>query len=161
MVFLDASALAKAYLDEEGTRSVLDLLERRRESLFLSEFVALEVFTSIRNALRNVGATAYDEVVERFRIDYQTRFTVLPVSGEVSANAISLTTRRRSARARSMDVLHVATALRLKENSRAADQEVTVVTSDRDLAALAEECGRRTFDPSREPLAALPRTRRG
>lgn len=161
MVFLDASALAKAYLDEEGTRSVVDLLERRRESLFLSKFVALEVFTSIRNALRSVGAAAYDDTVERFRTDYQTRFTVLPVNEDICASAMDLTTRRRSARARSMDVLHVATALRLKERARAVDPEVTVVTSDRDLAALAAECGLRTFDPSREPLATLPRTRRG
>ena len=33
-----------------------------------------------------------------------------------------------------------------------------MVTSDRDLKELASELGLRTFDPSREPLAALPRT---
>ena len=39
----------------------------------------------------------------------------------------------------------------------AAELVERIVTSDRDLAELASECGPRTFDPSREPLAALPR----
>lgn len=69
-----------------------------------------------------------------------------------------LTTARRDARARSLDVLHLATALRLQTNS--GEGEVTMVTSDHDLAALSKECGLRTFDPSREPLAALPTRRK-
>lgn len=161
MVFLDASALAKAYLDEEGTSSVLGVIERRKDLLYLSEFVALEVLTSIRIRLREAPAEKYEAVVKRFCSDYATRFTVLEVSGEVRRSARELTTRKRRARARSMDVLHVATALRLQREFNAFGGVVVMVTSDRDLAALAAECGLRTFDPSREPLAALPRARRG
>ncbi|MBB4634435.1 type II toxin-antitoxin system VapC family toxin [Longimicrobium terrae] len=161
MIFLDASALAKAYLDEEGTSSVLGVMERRKESLYLSEFVALEVLTSIRIRLRDASAEKYEASVKRFRSDYATRFTLLRGSREISESALELTTRKRSARARSMDVLHVATALRLQRDFESFGGAVVMVTSDRDLAALAEECGLRTFDPSREPLAALPRARRG
>jgi predicted nucleic acid-binding protein len=97
-------------------------------------------------------------VVQRFWSDYQSRFSVVEVDGEIVSAAIALTTKRRDARARSMDVLHLATALRLQASPGA--RAVTMVTSDRDLAALSKECGLRTFDPSREPLAALPARRR-
>jgi ABC-type hemin transport system ATPase subunit len=82
------------------------------------------------------------------------------VTPAVLSEAILMTTTHRSARARSMDVLHVATALQLRRDAARRGLEVTMVTSDRDLAALAEEVGLRTFDPSREPLAALPRAPR-
>jgi predicted nucleic acid-binding protein len=154
VLFLDASALAKAYIDEEGDQNVRGLLRRAGGDLFLSEFVALEVLTSIRNAHRGLPREDYLEAVRLFWADYQSRFAVVAVDGDVVADAIALTTRHRGARARSMDVLHVATAMRLQSSRRASG--VTMVTSDRDLAELAAALGLRTFDPSREPLAALP-----
>lgn len=47
MIFLDSSALAKAYLDEEGTGVVQGVIERLSGRLFISEFVALEVLTTL------------------------------------------------------------------------------------------------------------------
>lgn len=153
MVFLDASALAKAYLDEDGTRNIEGVLDRSAGALFLTEFVALEVFTTLRSAYRGSPYTRYKRALDRFRADYPSRFTVVDVEGSVRALAIDLTTRHRDARARSMDVLHLATALHLQAGTRT--RTVTLVTSNRDLADLAKTCGLRTFDPSREPLAAL------
>jgi predicted nucleic acid-binding protein len=160
MVFLDASALAKVYLDEPGAGSMRGVLDRRGDTLFVSDFVVLEVLTSIRNALRTVPATRYNSVLDRFQTDYR-RFSLVDVAPEIRKTAIEMTSAFRTARARSMDVLHVATALWLQRKIALPGESVTVVTSDRDLAMLAEECGLRTFDPSREPLAALPRARRG
>jgi predicted nucleic acid-binding protein len=155
LLFLDASALAKAYIDEAGDGNVKGLLRRAGGELFLSEFVALEVLTAIRNAHRGLPRNHYLGAVQRFWTDYGSRFGVVEVDSEIVADALALTTKHRQARARSMDVLHLATALRLQSAQRG--REVTMVTSDRDLADLAGTCGLRTFDPSREPLAALPR----
>ena len=154
MLFLDASALAKAYIDEEGDANVRGLLRRAGGNLFLSEFVALEVLTSIRNAHRGRPREDYLKAVRLFWSDYRSRFGLVDVDRSTVADAIDLTTKHRGAKARSMDVLHLATALRLQARDRT--REVTVVTSDRDLADLASALGLRTFDPSREPLAALP-----
>jgi predicted nucleic acid-binding protein len=154
LVFLDASALAKAYLEEEGSTNVQGVLDRQDGSLFLSEFVALEVLTTLRTAYRKAPRPVYQRAVDRFRADYPSRFSIIDVSAVIRASAMDLTTWRRTARARGMDVLHLATALWLQSARRTGD--VTMVTSDRDLAALSKECGLRTFDPSREPLAALP-----
>lgn len=152
MVFLDASALAKAYLDEEGSSNIEGVMERAGGTLFLSEFVALEVLTTLRTAYREASRPAYQRAVDRFKADYPSRFVVVDVHAEIRASAMSLTTWQRTARARAMDVLHLATALWLKSARRSA---VTMITSDRDLTALCLACGLRTFDPSREPLAAL------
>lgn len=160
MVFLDASALAKVYLDEPGTGSMRGVLDRCGDTLFVSDFVVLEVLTSIRNALRTVPATRYNSVLDCFQTDYQ-RFSLVDVAPEIRKTAIEMTSAFRTARARSMDVLHVATALWLQRKIALPGESVTVGTSDRDLAVLAEGCGLRTFDPSREPLATLPRARRG
>lgn len=154
------AALTKAYIDEVGDRNVRGLLQRAGGDLFLSDFVALEVLTSIRSAHRGLPRQDYLAAVHRFWMDYRSRFSVIEVDREVVTKAMALTTRHRAARARSMDVLHLATALRPKSRSRTRP-EVTLVTSDRDLAELAIRCGLRTFDPSREPLAALPREARG
>lgn len=158
MLFLDSSALAKAYLEEDGDGNVRGLFHRAGGDLFLSEFVALEVLTSIRNAHRGLARDESLAMVDEFRADYESRFGLVIVDREVVTNAITLTTKHRDARARSMDVLHLATALRLQAARRS--RRVTLVTSDQDLATLAKRCGLRTFDPSREPLAAHPGGRR-
>lgn len=158
MVFLDASALAKAYLEEDGTSNVQGVIHRASGDLFLSEFVALEVLTSIRSAYRDAPHKVYQRALNSFRNDYPSRFIVADVSPAVRTAAMTLTTRHRTARARGMDMLHLATALQIQADGLAAD--LTMVTSDRDLEALCKECGLRTFDPSREPLAALPSRRR-
>lgn len=145
----------KAYVEEAGDATLRGLVLRARGDLFLSEFVALEVLTSLRNVHRGAPRDRYLAAVRQFWADYRSRFGIVTVDDDVVADAIALTTARREAKARSLDVLHLATALRLQSSSGAG--EVTMVTSDRDLAALSRECGLRTFDPSREPLAALPR----
>jgi predicted nucleic acid-binding protein len=96
--------------------------------------------------------------VAEFWVDYRSTFNVVEVGQDVVAQAIRLAVDYRTARARSMDLLHLATALHL-QGPRSPEQ-VTIVTSDQDLAELCKECGLRTFDPSREPLAALPSRRR-
>jgi predicted nucleic acid-binding protein len=155
LIFVDSSALAKAYLNEEGSGVVRGALNRFPGRLFISEFVALEVLTTLRTAFRDASKAEWDDVVAEFWTDYEGTFNVVEVGPDVVERAMDLAENRRKARARSMDLLHLATALHL-QGPRPPTQ-LTIVTSDRDLAVLALECGLRTFDPSREPLAALPR----
>jgi len=154
LLFLDASALVKAYLVEAGDRNMDGVMKRANGTVFVSEFVALEVLTALRNALRDRPKSHLDKALDQFRRDYPRHFVLAPVDEPVVKRAMEMTTYHRQARARSMDVLHVATAVDLQ--AAFPHRQVTMVTSDDDLAALARECGLRTFDPSREPLAALP-----
>lgn len=153
MLFLDTSALVKLYVVEEGTSTMRGVLSRRGGSLFASDYIALEVLTAIRVALRKEPATVYATALGQFRTDFPGLYNLVEVDSDTRSLACDLTTRNRSTRARSMDVLHLATALRLQSTTN----PVTLVTADHDLADLAKAYGLRTFDPSREPLAALPR----
>lgn len=156
MIFVDSSALAKAYLDEYGSGVVRGALDRFPGRLFISEFVALEVLTTLRTAFRDASRSAWNKVVAEFWLDYETTFNVVAIGPDIVERAMDLAENYREARARSMDLLH--TALHLQGPRPPA--QLTIVTSDRDLTDLASECGLRTFDPGREPLAALPRAPR-
>ena len=155
---MDSSAVVKLYVEENGTSTVRAILTRRGGSLFASEFVALEVLTAIRVALRKESAAVYATAMAQFRIDFPGLYNLVDVDADTRRLACDLTTRHRTTGARSMDLLHLATAIRLQSKHRTRD--VTMVTSDHDLADLAQRSGLRTFDPSREPLAALPRAQR-
>jgi predicted nucleic acid-binding protein len=135
------------------------VLAAQRQVLFISDFVVLEVCTTIRNRLRTAEKRTFTAALEGFQAD-RARLNLVDVSPAVRSEAMLMTTTHRSARARSMDVLHVATALQLRRDAARLGMEVTIVTSDRNLADLARDCGLRTFDPSREPLAVLPRAPR-
>lgn len=121
---------------------------------FISDFVALEVLTSLRTTFRDESRSRWNEVADEFLVDFESSFNVVEVGPIVVHRATHLVTSHRRARARSMDIVHLATALHLQASNPA--HRVTMITSDHDLAALSGECGLRTFDPSREPLAALP-----
>jgi predicted nucleic acid-binding protein len=155
---MDSSAVVKLYVEEDGTSTMRAILSRRGGSLFASEFVALEVLTVIRVALRKESAAVYETALDQFRIDFPGSYNLVEVDADTRRLACDLTTRHRTTRARSMDLLHLATAMRLQSSRRARD--VTIVTSDHDLATLAQHSGLAAFDPSREPLAALPRGQR-
>lgn len=152
MVFFDSSALVKAYLNEEGTGVVAGALGRMTGRTYISDFVALEVLTSLRTAFRDASRDSWNEVVTQFRSDLPT-FNIVEVGPNVLGRAINLVMDHRRGRARAMDLVHFATALQIQAD--AIVNEITMVTSDHDLAALCRECGLRTFDPGREPLAAL------
>lgn len=154
MIFVDSSALAKAYLDEEGSGVVRGALDRLAGRLFISEFVALEVLTTLRTAFKDASRADWNDVVAEFWADYRATLNVVEIGPDVVKRAMDLAVHHRTARARSMDLLHLATALHLQ--GPRPPSLATIVTSDRDLANLARTIGLRTFDPSREPLAALP-----
>lgn len=153
MLFLDSSAVVKLYLEEDGTSTMRAILARRGGWLFASEFVALEVLTAIRVALQKEPAAAYATALAQFRIDFPGLYNLVDVDVHTLRLACDLTTRHRTTGARSMDFLHLATAMRLQSTRRGRD--VTMVTSDHDLKNLSQHSGLRTFDPSREPLSAL------
>jgi predicted nucleic acid-binding protein len=155
VLFVDSSALVKLYIAEDGTSTMRGIINRRGGSLFVSDFIALEVLTAIRVALRKEPAAVYATALDQFRTDFPGLFNLVDVDADTRWLACDLTTRHRETRARSMDLLHLAAALRLQTRRRL--HTVTMVTSDHDLAGLCRGAGLRTFDPSREPLAALPR----
>lgn len=58
MVFLDTSALVKAYVDEPGTETIHELLDRFDGQLYISSFVVLETLATFAYKVRDGRITS-------------------------------------------------------------------------------------------------------
>jgi predicted nucleic acid-binding protein len=127
MLYLDASALVKRYLAEDGSEAVLDAMEGARAlSMCRVGFV---------ETLRAVGQVGEPRDVKRFERDWLS-IDVVEVDGTLAERAAELAL---SHRLRSLDALHLAAALGLP------GRDLTVATWDARLHHAAAEQGLRTL----------------
>ena len=127
MLYLDASALVKRYVAEEGSDVVLDAMEATRAlSMCRVGFV---------ETLRAVGRAGERKEVKRFERDWLS-FDVIEVDQALSEFAAELAL---SHRLRSLDALHLASALGLPS------EDLTLATWDARLHRAARERGLRTL----------------
>ena len=153
--YLDTSALVKAYITEPGTEVVKQIIRSPRESLVLSEHVALEVLATLSYKFRDRQFTSrrYRKAREAFFRDYEDGFTVVSVTNGVVRTAMQLADTYRSIGVGSLDLIHVATALHLCESN--SPQSFTVACADRSMRLLASAAGFQVFDPENDDVAKL------
>ncbi|HEX2202916.1 MAG TPA: type II toxin-antitoxin system VapC family toxin [Longimicrobium sp.] len=154
MVFLDTSALVKAYVEERGTESVRGLLARGDTELFLSKHVALETLATFAYKLRDQQITTrrYREIRADFYATYQ-RYNVVPVTDDTIETAIDLADQHRKLGVGSVDLIHVATALEIQ--ARVPETPLTIICADRSMRLLARAAGFEVFDPETDDVARL------
>ena len=106
-VFLDASALAKRYLVEPGTDTVVEYC-RQAEEIILSSICVVEVLSGLHRLVREkkLAPRQYHRLKEDLAADVN-QATILDLSPTVIRTAI--TCLEHSA-LRAMDVIHVASA---------------------------------------------------
>lgn len=155
--FLDASALIKLYREETGSSALHALLVRPdpKPSLFISDMVALEVLVHLVKQGRSedrkerrsarVALAAYAD-------DRVNRLNTFDTEPRMVRDAEAAALRYRDSGAGTLDLLHAASALRLR--LRAPDQPFVFVVADRKLRHLAERIGLRTLDPEAEDAGA-------
>ena len=155
MIFLDTSALIKAYLREEGTSSLRRAIDGMRGSAYVTRFVALEVLSALAKQTRANVLTRrrYRSVRAAFLVDLSATLSFVTVTDDVLSTASELVGRYRRVSVSAMDVLHVASALELQAHT--PEKEVVLATSDHGMLALAKATGLKTFDSEVQPLAAL------
>jgi predicted nucleic acid-binding protein len=92
VLFLDTSALVKAYLTEQGTPTVQALFSRMEGRIAITEFVALAVLTTFGKNLRTneIRRRAYVKAKDEFLRDYPDAFEVLEGERPVVETAFSL-----------------------------------------------------------------------
>ena len=158
MLFLDASALMKAYLTEDGTRAVQAAMKRMNGSLVVSDLVALEVLNVIRRKFNkgSLSEPEYRRARLAFAGDYPGAFRVAPVGPDALRRAFSIADSHRQKSVGGVDVLHLATALYVSDGLPAGFQ-LTFATADLDLKDLATQKGLRTFDPTADRVSTIPR----
>lgn len=106
MLFLDTSALLKRYVEEDGTRRVLDVMDADGD--WIASTVA---YVEAQVTLCHMGfdAATLDQVRKLLRDDWE-RFLTVPVDGVCLARAAQIGCQQR---VRMMDALHLAAADRL------------------------------------------------
>lgn len=119
MIYLETSAAAKALIDEDGSDAVRALFAQPTRFV-ASRLLAVELHAVADR--RPVSAEAVDELLDRV--------TLLSLGDDTLAQAIELHSGLRT-----LDALHLATALELGENITG------LLTFDREFAAAAEAHG--------------------
>jgi predicted nucleic acid-binding protein len=127
MLYLDASALVKRYVDEEGSEAV-----RAAMAIENAWWICRIGFVE---TVRAVGLAAGAGAVRAVKREWES-FGVVEVDAALAGQAAALAL---SAELRSLDALHLAAALRL------GDEDLTLATWDTRLHAAARDQGLRTL----------------
>lgn len=155
MIFLDASALVKAYVNEDGSQIVEGMLVRFKGEIFLTGLVALEVLATLGKRLRTRKLARRDYASARalFLHQLQSIMNIVEVSEAMVRSAWTLADTHRTLATGAMDLLHVASAIDVEK--RPLHSGLVVASSDHALLDLARANHLSTFNPEREPLGAL------
>jgi predicted nucleic acid-binding protein len=155
VIFLDTSALVKAYIDEPGSEAVRAVIHRSDRSLVFSDHVALETLATFAYMRRDkrISRSKYRKVRTAFLADYKNRFERLLVGADILQTAMRLAHDHWKLGVGTVDLIHVATALHLCQAE--SPPSITVACADRSMRLLASAAGFQVFDPENDDVARL------
>lgn len=158
MLYFDASALVKHYIDErDGGTAVVDGILATADDwggLFSSELLVPEVTSALAKKMRekHINARELRRLLRQFRWDANEGFTLLGVSPVTMSDASVILESVADVRCGAGDAIHLYTAETLK---RTSSEPFAFVTSDSGLAAAAKRRFLWVFDPRFQTLADL------
>lgn len=154
-LFWDASALVKAYADEDGTPNVEGALALRNVWGFVTDFVALEVITALGKKLRSdqINRGVYRAALEDFRRDRGRRFDFLQVESDTTKRAYNLAEKYRMLGTSAMDLLHLASAYQAAAVCH--PRPLVMLCADKPLLEAARAEGFGVYNPETHPHSAL------
>jgi len=146
--YLDASALAKRYLEEAGSPIVSGLIESANSIILSSQLCPIEVYSALsrRRNERFLSPDLFQRAVTALETDISHRIFLAEVSSEILIFAKALIVKHG---VRAGDSIHLATAFTLNGPPLiATEDQLVFVGSDQALlnAALAE--GFRVMNPA-------------
>jgi predicted nucleic acid-binding protein len=155
MIFFDASAIVKAYVNEAGSPMVQAALAHNAGGRYLTPAVVLEVLSTLAKRRRGntLSRGEYRFARDKFTQALGDSFRLLELHKAEYVAACELAHRHRRISAGPSDVLHVASALRLQ--AAIQDRSVIVASSDRGFLSVARAEGLQTFNPETANLQVL------
>jgi len=147
-LFFDTSALIKLFHEEAGTVIVTDLVTNPESVIHVSDLVRIEFISALYRRYRNkeIDDKALKEAINGFYEEY-SRFNVEPLGHAVLQEAEELLIKHGKTQGlRSLDALHLATCILLKETNW------IFVASDDHLISVAKAIGLSTFNPLNDNL---------
>ena len=132
MIYLDTSALIKRFVNEKGSPLVQSIVQRT-EAIATAKIAYAEIFAGLTRKLRegNLSKAQYALACRQFESDWHAYLRV-ELEDDILLLARDLIQRRPL---RGFDVVHLASALRLKI---ALGEEVTFAAADGRLLKAAE-----------------------
>lgn len=154
-LFWDASALVKAYVDEDGSANVASVNALRGIRAFATDFVALEVLATLGKKRRSgqITRTQYRTGVSAFQRAYPSDFDILEVEPNVRTEAMRFAEKYQASAIGSMDLLHLACACQAALLCRPFP--LVVMSADQPLLAAARAETLATYNPEVQPHAAV------
>jgi len=142
--FLDSSALVKRFIREEGTARVLELV-RGVPGLRVSRLALVEVTSTLVRRARggDLEADVLDGLLRGLENEFRSRFDVQPLSEATFMRGADLV---RSHALRAADAIQLASALECAA-ALSNRSDLTLVSSDHELNAAAEQEGLTVLDP--------------
>ncbi|HET7230287.1 MAG TPA: type II toxin-antitoxin system VapC family toxin [Longimicrobium sp.] len=154
-VFWDASALVKAYADEDGTPNVRGALGIENVWGFVTDFVALEVIAALGKKRRSGQITArkYRSALKSFRHELHNDFDRLVVEEHTVQQSHQLAEKYRMLGTSAMDLLHLASAHQAA--ALCHPRPLVMLCADKPLIEAARAEGLGVYNPETHPHAAL------
>ncbi len=141
ILFFDSSALAKRYVQEDGTAVVLDLV-RGAETITASRFTWVEITSAVARAASSGVLSHADEIFDALDEDFSILIEIIEATSNVMTHARQIA---RGLGLRAGDALQLATVQQAKLLYGVAP---TFVCSDRKLLTAAQSEGFTVLDPS-------------
>lgn len=154
-LFWDASALVKAYSDEDGTPNVKGALGIRNVWGFVTDFVALEVITALGKKLRSREITKgkYRTALNTFRQDLRDGFDRLRVEERTLEQSHRLAEKYQRFGTSALDILHLASATQAAAFCH--PRPLVLLCADKPLIEAARSEGLDVYNPETHPQSAL------
>ena len=139
ILYLDASALVKLYVEEEGARHIRQGVEDA-EIIATCEIAYVEVRAALARRRREgaIKPSDYQRLLRDLHADWP-RFFIITVSSQLVQMAGDVAERHRL---RAYDAVHLASGLAVKTQ---AAESVTFACWDRSLAQAARKAGLQPF----------------
>jgi predicted nucleic acid-binding protein len=151
-LFLDSSALVKAYVQERGSAWVASLLTATPpNSLYISRLTGIEVVSAISRKARSGGLSTADAAtgLAEFRVDFPLAFNIVELSPALAEAAARLAERHGL---RAYDAVQLAAAIHVQSgHTPASGRQIMLISADADLSAAAEVEGLAVDDPNTHP----------
>lgn len=137
LAYVDTSALARLYLTDEPDARVLEvLLLGTDEEVATSELSDVELARAVKAAERAGRLANADRVLQLVRHHVGSVIGLVPLRPETALPAARTIVLEH--RVRTLDALHLAVALELRESH---DEDMMFITRDSDQAAAARALG--------------------
>ncbi|HVU12516.1 MAG TPA: type II toxin-antitoxin system VapC family toxin [Phototrophicaceae bacterium] len=147
-LYVDTSALIKRYMTESGSNWIKTLLNPANGNVIIvCDLTAVEVFSTLarRQREKTISRARVQILQSHFLVDFEREYLSLALKDVIVVRARDLITKYPL---RSLDALQLSSAI---EATNILGEQLTFLSADKNLLAVAASNGFQTDDPNNHP----------